>query len=62
LSIANNNDLFQFPPIIVSLQCSTHSSNEYLTRKYVRGQAPTAKKLVLMEQKWSLLWTRGKDG
>lgn len=29
-----------FPPVIVSLQCTSSSSNEYLTREYVIRTSP----------------------
>ena len=45
LSIAANGDLLQFSPVIVSLQCTACSGDEYLTRKYVIRTTPHSKRI-----------------
>lgn len=34
-----------FPPVIVSLQCTSSSSNEYLTREYVIRTSPHSQRI-----------------
>lgn len=45
LLIAANGDLLQFSPVIVSLQCTAWSDDEYLTRKYVIRTSPHNKRI-----------------